>query len=129
MKLNETIYAKTNAEFLNTIFGTHYKAWMKSAWTYSLDTIVWMVRIDGKERTGWKNTFSGKDKIIQENCRHVWDWNNNPVDIHNRYKRLVFEIVGDGASRKYIFRGVFKCNEKKTDPLNFFYYDKIADEF
>ncbi len=53
MKENEVFYAKTHAEFLNKNFATNYKAWM--------------IRFDGRNRDGWKNSYYGdviKDEIL-----------------------------------------------------------------
>lgn len=57
MKTNDFFYADTHAEFLNNVFGTNYKQWMKSVWEYDIDTIVWMVRFDKETRDGWRNSF------------------------------------------------------------------------
>ena len=39
--MEQIVYARTNAEFLNEAFGTDYKAWMRSRWEYDEDTWVW----------------------------------------------------------------------------------------
>lgn len=55
--VGEKIVAKTNAEFLNLLFGTNYKQYMRSIYNLSNDSVVWMIRIDSTERSGFKNYF------------------------------------------------------------------------
>ena len=129
MKNGEFIYAKTHAEFLNKVFGTHYKSWMKSVWTYNEDMIVWMVRFDGVNRDGWRNVFESKGCIKEENVSHKKVWCNAPIDSTLGFKKLVIEVDDSGFSRRYIFRGVYLYNIEKSCPEFKRYYDKIADEF
>ena len=42
-----TVYAQTNAEFLNSEFGTNYEQWYRSTWEYSCNTVVWMGVVNG----------------------------------------------------------------------------------
>ena len=42
----KVIFAKTHAAFLNQVFNTNYKSYMKSRWVYDESTIVWMIRMD-----------------------------------------------------------------------------------
>lgn len=67
MKTNDFFYADTHAEFLNNVFGTNYKQWMKSVWEYDIDTIVWMVRFDKETRDGWRNSFINENELLEEN--------------------------------------------------------------
>lgn len=128
MESGDIIYAKTNADFLNKAFGTNYKAWMKSVWTYDNKSIVWMVKFDNKVRGGFKNIIISDTSIAEENVDRKMIWDGNPIDSTLKYKKIVMEIDDSGFSRKYIFRGVYKYNEKDSDPLSIRYYDKIADE-
>lgn len=130
MKLNETIYAKTHAEFLNKVFGTQYKAWMKSVWSYNSNYIVWMVCFDGKIRDGWKNTFIGWDEIKEENNDYNKKYyDGQPLPYYTYQKRIVIEIDNTSFARKYIFRGVYQYDKEKSNPYQVRYYNKIADEF
>lgn len=122
MKTGETIYARTHAEFLNQAFGTNYKAWMRSVWYYDENTIVWMVRFNEQDG-GWTNRFLSntriEEKILIPKTRDLLKY------LHQ--KRLVIEVVNCGYTRKYIFRGVYKYDEKASDPYTVRYYDKYSD--
>ena len=128
MKTGEVIYARTNADFLNEAFGTNYKAWMKSSWGYDEEWTVWMVRFNN-EINGWKNMFVTESRIRQINLNEVNIFNGISITQATTKKRIVFEIVGDGNSRKYIFRGKFVYDETNSNPLTSQYFDKVADEF
>ncbi len=127
MKTGDIIFAKTHAEFLNKIFGTSYKAWMRCVWNYSDDLIVWMVRFNSV-KNGWRNSFISDDRIMEENLDNVTEWNGMPIENMHR-RRLVVEIVDVGRVRKYVFRGVFVYDQDNSDPRNVRYHDKVSDEF
>ena len=125
MKNGEVVEAKTHAEFLNKAFGTNYKAYMKCVWNYDEDWIVWMVRfnIDG---VSWKNTFISDSRIKEENTNLIQISYIKPLSRLYK-KRIVFEIVDLGYTRKYIYRGRFIYDEKNSDPYKVRYYDKYSD--
>ena len=52
IKAGEVIYAKTNAELLNRLLGTNYKAWMKAYRFLDNGEMLWMPRLDGVVRSG-----------------------------------------------------------------------------
>ncbi len=117
------ISARTNAEFLNKMFGMHYDKWYKSVWRYSPNCFVWMVCIDGKKRNGWINTWEKKHTIVEE--RYV---GNEPIDTSffaADYRIAVQKFDGiDG--RRYVMRGLFKMDRKRSsDRLR--YYEKVSD--
>lgn len=122
MKNGDFIYAKTHAEFLNKAFGTNYNGWMKSVWKYNDNMVVWMVRFNQTDG-GWRNTFVSHNCIREENI----GGHGKPLEWLDRTK-IVIEITGQGNSRKYTFRGVYKYNEKNSNPITCRYYDKISDE-
>ena len=126
MKNGDFIYAKTHAEFLNKAFGTNYNGWMKSVWKYNDNAVVWMIRFN-QTAGGWKNTFVSHNCIREENIGGHTTWDGNPLEWFHRTK-IVFEITGQGNSRKYTFRGVYKYNEKNSNPRTCRYYEKISDE-
>lgn len=106
----EPIHAKTHAEFLNTVFGTHYKAWMKSRWQYDADTWVWMVRFDGANRDGWVN------RIVSDN--EIWEQyvgRDTPTYKGDTKKiRIVVSVLESGRGREYHVLGKFKLDEKRS---------------
>ena len=57
MKLNDTIYAKTNAEFLNQLLNKNYQAWMKSSIKLPDGKLLWMIELKDDETAsrhdGW----------------------------------------------------------------------------
>ena len=129
MKVGDCFYARTHAEFLNRTFGTNYKAWMKSVWTYDADTIVWIVRFDGKIRDGWKNYFVSGNRIYEENLYRREIFYGKSMRFFLTQDRIVIEIDDSSSDRKYVFRGVFRYDKNNSDPYMVRYYDKISDEF
>lgn len=129
MKAGDIIKARTHAELLNEVFGTNYKQWYKSVWEYDSNYIVWMVRFDGKNRSGWVNEFISPDEIREENLYNATKWNGKTVLYNTGQKRLTFEIDESGLTRKYIFKGVFAPDEEKSNPYRVRYYYKVSDTF
>ena len=130
MKTGDIIYAKSHAEFLNKTFGTNYKGWMKSSWKYNLDKewSVWMVRFN-KTDGGWTNTFVTPNRICQDNLEGVTTFEGMSIVYATTKKRIVFEVVDTGITRKYIFRGKFVYDEVSSNPFKCQYLNKISDEF
>ena len=129
MKTNDFFYADTHAEFLNNVFGTNYKQWMKSVWEYDIDTIVWMVRFDKETRDGWRNSFINENELLEENLiltRKKYD--GTPLQILLGLRRIVIAIDESGYRRKYIFKGVFVLNEERENTNLKHYFVKISDE-
>ena len=128
MKTGDIIYAKNHADFLNKTFGTNYKGWMKSSWKYNLDKewSVWMVRFN-KTDGGWTNTFVTPNRIMEENIGGVTTWSGKSLKFIHKNK-IVIEVYDTGYSREYIFRGLYKYDEKESNPYKARYYDKVADE-
>ena len=56
----KTVYATSNADFLNKTYGTNYKSFMRGRYPLDAQTWVWMIRLDAKERQGWRNRGSIK---------------------------------------------------------------------
>ena len=83
----DIIRAKTNAELLNALLGTHYQAWMKSVYEYA-NRRIWMIHIDNKNRNDWKNYKKG-NIIVEENLRK-YDFNGLRIDVRHNVERIVF---------------------------------------
>ena len=128
LKNGDVFYANTHAELLNKIFGTHYKAWMKSVWRYSKTAFAWLIHIDGKSRNHFANTWLNKDTILQKYVGTDNIWNGEPLNFDAPGDhRLVFEMVGTW-NRKYIFRGVFLMDRNSSTPRDMVFH-RISDNF
>ena len=130
LKVGDCIEARTHYEFLNKVFGKNYKLWGSCVWKFDSDTIVWMVRFN-KVCDGWRNTFLTKDCIMEENLEAKPDWKGTKVENEPtlRMRRVVIEIDGKSYNRRYIFKGVFKYDQERSDPYSIRYHNKIADDF
>lgn len=128
ININESVYAKTHAEFLNKKFGTNYNSWMKCVYPINAEYEVWMIRFDGKIRDGWRNSYLG-DVIKDENCEKKPTWDGMPVSQTLYRKKLVFEILDCGKDRLYIFKGVYKYSEQESNPYQIRVYRKILDSY
>lgn len=110
IKAGEEIYAKTNAELLNGLLGTHYKAWMKAYRFLDTGEMLWMPRLDGVVRSGWIDTMQN-GKIVEEYV----GGSPYPSEIGIGLKgqiRIVFEKVD--RAKYFIFRGVFELESDST---------------
>ena len=127
MRTGEFIYALTHAEFLNKVFGTNYKGYMKCTWRYDDNKTVWMVRFN-EQNGGWTNKLLSPNRIVEENrdAGRLPTKNTTVRDIDK--VKIVIEIMGQGYNRRYVFRGVFKYDEINSNSETIRYYDKIADE-
>ena len=106
------ICARTYAEFLNKAFNTNYKGWYKSTYNYSDDVVVWIIRIDSKEREGFKNYIDG-DNIIEESI-------DNPTR-STRPIRMVFQVVDESNGYKsFIYKGKYKLDRNSTSGKRIF---------
>ena len=110
IKAGEVIYAKTNAELLNGLLGTHYKAYMKAYRFLDTGEMLWMPRLDGKVRSGWKNTLQNA-QIVEEYV----GGRPYPSEIGIGLKgqiRIVFEKFDH--AKYFVFRGVFEVESNAT---------------
>ena len=122
-----SVYAQTHAEFLNKVFGTNYKSWMKSTWKYSDSFDVWMVRF--YDRTDdWENRFVDGENIIQET--YV---GNSLAKIDRPSKARIAVAVEDrGAYRHYSIKGIYRFAPNESDArLHVFHRipDAVASKF
>ena len=108
-----TVYAQTNAEFLNSEFGTNYEKWYKSTWEYDYNTVVWMGFVDGKERDSWINFWSDKDHTVM-----IEEYNGVDGAIAERAIKYPFRIVAEkdfsSYTHKYYVRGLFRYDAKSS---------------
>ena len=129
MEAGNSITARTHAEFLNTVMGTNYDAWMRCTYPISDDFVMWFIRLDGRESSmGWTNTLVSQDKIVET---YTGDPNKR-IDTHKTTdypkKRAVFNIVNSGGRRKYIFKGVFKFSFKESNNDKRIWY-KVSEQY
>ena len=122
IKAGEVIYAKTNAELLNGLLGKHYKAWMKADYPLDIDEMLWMPRLDGVVRAGWRNMMQNGQIVEEYVGGHPY-----PSNIYvglNIKRRAVFEKCDRAfvsgvysllnAGGYFIFRGVFELDSDST---------------
>lgn len=102
--MSKIIIAKTNAEFLNQEYGTDYKAFMKSRWSYTDNTWVWMVHLDSKVRNGWRNRIISEDEIWEE---YVDVGVPTYADEFEKEFRIVASIVEGARGREYRVLGKY----------------------
>lgn len=118
------IYASTNADFLNKVFGTNYKGWRRCGWDYDPNIIVWMTPLDDKVRNGWINS------IINENTVQE-DFVGNESDkliTHQRLKNYR-RIIVKKESKRYVILGLFKYDFENSIERNKRIWIKISDDF
>ena len=110
LKAGETIYAKTNAELLNTLLGTDYKRYMKAYRFLRTGEMLWMPRLDGKVRSGWRNIMQN-GHIIEEYVGGQPYPREIDMGLVAR-RRIVFEKCDWG--KYFVFRGVFELEQGST---------------
>ena len=103
------VYAKTNAEFLNKVYGTNYKGWMKSGWKYDNNTIVWMVHLDDKVRCGWRNTIVDNHTVREDFVGPESERLEGHNGINEPYRIIVKK--GDGCFQIF---GLYKYDEENS---------------
>ena len=128
LKTGNTFLVNTHAELLNEVFGTNYQKYMKASWRCSKNAFAWIVRIDGKERSNFANTWLNEDTILQHylGTNNMFDGKPLELDAPNDH-RLVFEVI-DSWRRKYIFKGVFLLNRDKSTPRDMI-FQRVSDTF
>jgi len=121
------VFYGTHADLLNNIglrtqkgekFIQYYKG------TYELDpnTYIWIISIDGKERSGWINTQSDNDTIIEYNLEN----HEHPIGLTHK-NRVVFEKEYLGKCNEFIFKGYFELQPESTNQKRVI--KKISDSF
>lgn len=105
------VYARTNADFLNQVYGTNYKGFMRGRWPYKDDTWVWMVRMDEQIRQGWKNRIISQDEIWEE---YVLDDEPTYSSEPERKYRIAVRIVDAPNGRQYHILGRYRFDFKNS---------------
>ena len=113
--MSKIIYARTHADFLNQVFGTNYKQYMRGRWKYNDSTWVWMVYMDGKVRNDWRNRIVSNDEIWEERVCGDTDYHGEPEKPY----RIVVRIVDTSRGREYHILGLYKfdfesCTSQKN---------------
>ena len=130
LREGQVFAARSHVEFLNRLLGLDLPNWRSSTYMYR-GVSIWMIRLDGEIRSGWRNEFITPDRIQQENVYCKKTWNGRPfLEVtKEQATRLVMEIIEtpDGT-REYVFKGVYQFNELDSD-LKYQYFDKVASEF
>ena len=124
MKSGAIIDVPTNYELLNRILGTSYKAWMSGIKQISDKCYIWMVSLDGKERSGWVNELHC-DTITEKYMGGTPYPSNIDVGL-NLNTRYVFDKINNNGKKYFIFRGVYKlcpCGTRLRRKLQ-----KVSDE-
>lgn len=111
--INKIYYAKTHADFLNQAFGTNYVSWEGGRWKLDFQTWVWMVRMDGKIRRGWRNIIINQDEIHE-----LYVWNHIPPTYNNVPEmpyRIAVQIVDlPQEKREYRILGKYKFDVEQS---------------
>ena len=130
LREGQVFEAKSHVQFLNELLGITLPEYRSSTYMYQ-GVSIWMIRLDGENRKGWRNTYVTPERIQQENIHCKKFWNGVPFMEATREQaiRLVIEVceMADGE-REYVFRGVYEWNEADSN-LKYQYFDKIASEF
>jgi len=108
-----TVYAQTNAEFLNSEFGTNYEQWYRSTWEYSCNTVIWMGVVNGAENNNWVNHWLDKDHSVMIEEYTGIDRVAADKAIEYSY-RIIAEKDFSYYSHKFYIRGLFKYDAKES---------------
>lgn len=115
--MKKIFYAKTHADFLNQAFGTNYKAFMKTRYPYDEETWVWMVRLNGIEKFGFRNIIVSENEILEE---YIFSDKAAYTNALERKYRIVVNIIDTSKGREYHILGKYKFDfEKSTNNKHF----------
>ena len=106
----DVFYHPTNAELLNELFCRQFKAYMKASYMLDDGTMLWMARLDGKVRAGWRNFWQNK-KIVEEYVGG-YPYPDNYSLGFDVQRRAVFEKCDWG--KYFVFHGVFRLEQGST---------------
>lgn len=116
----QSIHANTNAEFLNTLLGKSYKAYMRSVYKLNENILIWMIYINGEIHSDWRNTWHSPTVIYEE-----YLGNPKSIDLHVQQKfRIVAEKLDRFHGREYRIHGLYKINEK-TDGSTVHIWERV----
>lgn len=111
----------TNVEFLNENFGTDYKGWMKCAWPYNDEILVWMVRFDGSVSSGWYNKITSENTVEEF---FVKDLSSQLVNHKNVNQKLRLAV---DKSQNYKILGLYKYDTLNSNERTHRIWKKIAN--
>lgn len=116
LKEGQIINVSERHELLNLIFDTNLSSYNPARWIYKEGLIVWMVKIDGQERNGWKN-FESENKIYQINEKNKTKYDGKPIQslMEKEIYRIVFEIITINDKDCFAVKGVYKCDLESSN--------------
>lgn len=114
LKIGDFFYG-THAELLNAIGlrtkkGERFKQYYKGTYELNEDTYIWIISIDGIERSGWKNVLIDDDTIIEYNIQNQ----DHPIGLTHE-RRLVFHKERLPRGNKFTFKGYFVLQPESTN--------------
>ena len=132
MKRNEFVVARTHRDFLNEVLNLNLGGYQKSSKMLDDGKLLWMIRLDGEvSKAGWRNYMETSDRIIEEHIERDYTYQNHHTYVGSGEifeDRVVFDVVEYSASRKYVFRGVFRLEKEKCTVNRNVWY-KISDKY
>ena len=114
MITGDVIYG-THADLLNSIgirtkSGAKFEQYYKGTYELNSDTYIWIISIDGKERSGWINVWNGPEEIIEYNPEEY----HHPIGLTHKY-RIVFDKEREKHGNKFVFKGVFMLQPESSN--------------
>ena len=128
MKLTgEDVFYGTHADLLNSLGirtkkGEKFEQYYKGAYELDDNTYIWIIAIDGKQHSGWSNSWHGSDMIIECNIEN----HEHPIGLTHKY-RIVFDKEYTARGNKFIFKGCFMLQPESTNQRRIL--KKVADTF
>ncbi len=130
MKKGEFVKARTNAEFLNRLIGTNYKAWMKCGYRINgdPDNILWFISFDGiKNKAGFCNYYDG-EIIVEEYWVEDLVHDNADFFEASYQTRVAFDKQKSSFGYVYKFLGVFVFDKAKSKHGKHI-WKRVSDEY
>lgn len=125
--MKDTYYARTRADFLNQAFHTHFEQHRQAVWANPNGVDVWMVRMDGQVRDGWKNNLY-ENKIIEQ----FVGVNPPSIDSGISITRIPVNIIdsqADATISIYKILGTYELSIKESKLATYRVWRKISDKF
>lgn len=108
-------------QLINYLTGSNLKSWYKATYQLTNNCYIWIIVLDGKVRSGWKDILL-PDGRIKENFVGKESLPAN-FDLTSKYRyKAVFEKTGDS----FIFMGVYERDNEDTSKYER-YYKKVSD--
>ena len=121
------VFRGTHANLLNelglrTKSGEKFEQYYKGTYELDRDTYIWIISIDGEERSGWINSWVDTDTIIERNTERCY----HPIGLTHKY-RAVFQKDRSPLGNTFTFMGYFKLQPESTNEKRIL--KKINGEF